>query len=1408
MAASTLKPPILRRDGTSQRMRRPAALDPSSARVDERSVADLIAFAREYGKELIYHDAEDHPDGDWSGFIDPGLGIDALARLIEDPERIADARVLTACPPHVALFLSFLKLLGYAQDHLNTLTRRHLEFYYDAVLGMTRRAPVPDRANVIVRLGRGVERALLPAGTLLDAGKDSRGKDRAYRTDRDAVISRAQIARLSSVHVEKRVTTIRGAREEHLDDRDAGLLAALSIALGDPRPGDPLPPYKGAEQVDIALLRELHGLVAFAETHLFLDLFELCSLMQLLQRRDDARGEWNQINGYLKDAARARLGDPTYRFEPTDPRAFAANVALAMGGAPDLGSLPDIVSLEDLYAQRARQDARDFITQSLYFADLEEFYRMMQLKLRYDSEWREVNRILELGGQRKRADLSYRLTPADPAAFTENLTAALGPLDLTALGISTFRGYCQEIQCVEGAFWMPIEDFAYMMAVHEAGDSSETAQRRADDILAAAHERKEYAAHRERLERLGEDPNDPLNAFVRPVARKIEWLDIHPFDDATTVTARPDRRPDPASPRWRTFGDARPRTEQDSPPSPVLGWAVSSPLLALREGKRRIVLTLGFEPGGFDADRVASALASEPFAVEISTAKGYRAIGSVSIAQGDYQALSGVARALSAPLPALRLALDLGEDADPITAPPPGNGARPTAAWPALRLMLRPIWNPAAGRFTTPYDAFKDLALGAVHIAVEARGMTALTLENDRSALDAGKPFQPFGMSPSVGSRFYLGHIELVHKRLDSLRFHVEWMQAPADLAAHYAGYGITPDFRARIALFDRQRELTLAEAAPLFAASNPRAAHTIEILDVPSALQAASPPYTYEGAEDAVTAGGRASRWSRHIVWELTPIDLQHHAYPRIAAIKAGELAAAVARQAQTGVQTPVDVAAYQVNPPYTPTVKRLTVDHAASVEVLPGSGAGPSDERLYHVHPFGCCEAMDGPGALFLPPYDDHEGELYLGIRDVRPPETLSILFQMAQGSADADLEPAAVEWSYLSGDRWISLHDGQIRSDATRGLLDTGIIELSLDAAAPSARMPGGLYWLRAALRHGTRSICDAVAVHTQAVPATFVDRENAPDHHESPLAPGSITRLVEPVRRIAAIEQPYTSYGGRAAERDAEHHARVSERLRHKDRGLTIWDHERLVLARFSQIYRVKCLPADITESPGDPGRVVVVVIPNVRRQVPFDPFEARVSAATLAEIQAYLEGKIPPHARVEVRNAHFVAVKVRVMVRFVPGGDEGFYRKQLSDDLCRFLSPWAYEDGVDITIGDRIYGSSIADFVDRRPYVDHVAGITLFRGQGAGFIEVEPPESGDAYVSADRPDAVLVAAREHEIDTSWQDRDKRLAEAAAPAAEVATGIGHMRVGLDFMITQRVAAEMGIEKMLLEIDFMVG
>jgi hypothetical protein len=102
--------------------------------------------------------------------------------------------------PHYALFMAFLKLLEYARAEVNTLTGRHLDFYYREILRLRERPAEPGHAHVLVQLAKHADTHLIAQGTLLRAGKDAAGADVHFAVDRDLVANKGAVAGLKSVY--------------------------------------------------------------------------------------------------------------------------------------------------------------------------------------------------------------------------------------------------------------------------------------------------------------------------------------------------------------------------------------------------------------------------------------------------------------------------------------------------------------------------------------------------------------------------------------------------------------------------------------------------------------------------------------------------------------------------------------------------------------------------------------------------------------------------------------------------------------------------------------------------------------------------------------------------------------------------------------------------------------------------------------------------------------------------------------------------------------------------------------------------------------------------------------------------------------------------------------------------------
>ena len=124
---------LLNRDGTSRQQRLLKALLPEFVAVDERKIQDLRSFVEKYALEIQYYNANNDKAGDWVEFF--------------NKEIIAGQQT----EPHFALFMGFLQLFKIAQNDLNLITRRHLDYYYRDVLQLEEKPAEADQAFIIFK---------------------------------------------------------------------------------------------------------------------------------------------------------------------------------------------------------------------------------------------------------------------------------------------------------------------------------------------------------------------------------------------------------------------------------------------------------------------------------------------------------------------------------------------------------------------------------------------------------------------------------------------------------------------------------------------------------------------------------------------------------------------------------------------------------------------------------------------------------------------------------------------------------------------------------------------------------------------------------------------------------------------------------------------------------------------------------------------------------------------------------------------------------------------------------------------------------------------------------------------------------------------------------------------------------
>lgn len=367
-----------------------------------------------------------------------------------------------------------------------------------------------------------------------------------------------------------------------------------------------------------------------------------------------------------------------------------------------------------------------------------------------------------------------------------------------------------------------------------------------------------------------------------------------------------------------------------------------------------------------------------------------------------------------------------------------------------------------------------------------------------------------------------------------------------------------------------------------------------------------------------------------------------------------------------------------------------------------------------------------------------------LDIGIREMTPGQQLSLLFEMEEGSGHPDFDPPLVRWSYLAkdedgiSDEWRPFRAGSVFLDTTStdpeqktSLLQTGIVILTtppeMTNRGTSIRPGSGLYWVRATLyedytpgsAEGRRVIAlpHIKSIRAQAAIGSLHNQNNALDHLPDGLPVGRIAKLVNPVQTIKTVEQPLKSINGRLPEDRNAYYRRVSERMRHKDRAINIWDYERLVLEQFPEVLQAKAISHTSKNSELEPGRVMVAVFPDLKKRTDISPLTPGFPIGKLEAMEDFLRQHsnmfLYCDENIQVVNPLYELIRVKACVRFHKGFSPTFYATQLNQDLHNYLAPWIVDLNTPLHFSGSLHTSTILNFMEERPYVDVVSHFSVY-----------------------------------------------------------------------------------------------
>ncbi len=720
---------------------------------------------------------------------------------------------------------------------------------------------------------------------------------------------------------------------------------------------------------------------------------------------------------------------------------------------------------------------------------------------------------------------------------------------------------------------------------------------------------------------------------------------------------------------------------KDNPTMDVanVGFALSSSLLRMAEGTRTIVLKLAVEKLGllsWEATDFQFSLTTEEEWFELE------------------------AQSFSIMPEEITIKLKLNETDPAVTNfDKETHGGNYRSNLPVIRMKLSPGSDAIKG--------WKKVVLRNVTMSVSVTGVQSLVLQNEVTNLDPSKPFLPFGALPTIGNRFYVGHPDIFSHPLKEVKTHWNWKGITEDtFDNYYANYEATISNNSFQVTSETLKERKWEQSKQHNIFDPDKAKETVTLIPDVSNLERVSPVSELE-------------RWDYSTNYGFLKFTLDSPDDPNFQAFGHGVYPKEVIRNS---VLTDGNGNKLVPNQPYLPTLESLTLDYETTEVNFFDTREhfkGTQSDFFYHIEPFGEKEIQLNFHQKTTPllPQFPFEGELFIGMKGLILPQSVSLLFQFVEGTADQSKSRSKtnITWYYLANNEWKALDRLRISKDTTRNLLHTGILRFDLpeDINAKHTVMPTDTFWLKAGIPEKSAGIDRLQSIHIHAAEIVETD----PEKREVSLAPSTIQKFSDGNKGLDVVNQPFGSFGGSSVESQEIYYARVTERLRHKDRGVMIWDYERLILDAFPEIFKVKCLNHTNYQTELAPGHVMLAVIPNLRRKERVAIFQPKLSIHRRMEVYDFLRERISPFIYLRVENPIYEPIQLSFNVGFHKGYDEGFYGKKLHAELQEFLAPWAFEQELnassDLVFGGELHKSTILKFIEDLSYVDFVNDFNMY-----------------------------------------------------------------------------------------------
>lgn len=654
-----------------------------------------------------------------------------------------------------------------------------------------------------------------------------------------------------------------------------------------------------------------------------------------------------------------------------------------------------------------------------------------------------------------------------------------------------------------------------------------------------------------------------------------------------------------------------------------LGWALSSPMLSLSEGERKVFLYYMMD-GVTDITRLLAT--ASPFRLFTSGSEGWteRAHTATYERVGNY----------------LLFSFSIAEGEEPLT-PCNSDIHGIETEYPAVRILIDKIP-------TIDIDIisikFKD-----IQIRVSVSDIRTFSLYSDVGEMDSSQPFYPFGTVGDKSSWFIFGSEELSIKKILNVSLKGTWNKLPdGGYTAVYKDYALAQpvtnsSFKVTCEWQENSR-WNVCRNSPVQLFCTDTSGNIKEEAE-----------FHLDIADFSPLAVGSTFRYNKKAKG-FYRIRLSEPSIGFGMDVYRQQFAEVMVHNSKAKGRNQKPVPAM----PHVPMIADAVLGYTAM------DSFGEND-RLYRINETNGYEIVNlGTESIQLLP-DLRKHYLYLNLDDVEGLKRIRLYFSLrymrrgSHGSTLASSGDSIIEYYDNEACQWKVFPTECILQEDSGGLTRSGFITLNTFDETNTSFIKGNEVWIRIGFENDIAPeniIVDGIWLNCFKVMCENGDG--------SPLPAGAIASLAEDDPRVLEVLQPMEGYGGKAAEDEQAMSVRLATRISTRNRALNIGDYEKMILERFSDIEKVCCIPASEEND-----EVRLVVFPQPEKRV-----FPQLPNWKLSEIEQYIKGYMSPFAKVRVINPTYEPLTVDMIVILKDSvQDEGEVQRRLYRRIYNYFVQW-------------------------------------------------------------------------------------------------------------------------------------